>query len=160
MIEKRPDETFGDYVKRLRERKGYSQRKLSYLTGISNSTISRIEKGETLNPDLDTLKLLAKYLNVDEIYLIKAAGYPDNSDVQNIENHQTMNKLTPKDEKDIAKDLEKIMNDLEHSEGLMFYNEPLTNEDKELLKQALEFGLRVVKQRNKEKYTPKKYKKK
>jgi hypothetical protein len=65
--------------------------------------------------------------------------------------------ITPKDEKDIAKDLERIMSDLTQADGLMFYNEPMTDEDKKLLRDAIDVGLRAVKQRNKARYTPKKY---
>ncbi len=38
------NESFGEYITRLRKLKGYSQRKLALITGISNTTISRIEK--------------------------------------------------------------------------------------------------------------------
>lgn len=75
MLEKEQGETFAQYIIRLRKSKGYSQRKLAQVTGISNTTISRIEKGETLSPDIDTVKLLATHLKIDEIYMMKAAGY-------------------------------------------------------------------------------------
>jgi uncharacterized protein YgfB (UPF0149 family) len=60
----------------------------------------------------------------------------------------------------MAKDLERIIDDLSQVDGLMFYNEPMTEEDKQLLKEAIEFGLRMAKMRNKEKFTPKKYRNK
>ncbi len=93
------NESFGEYITRLRKLKGYSQRKLALITGISNTTISRIEKNITTNPDLNTLKLLAQHLNIDEIYMLEAAGYKDDS------NHNKQ--LNKKDEKEI----EKILNE-------------------------------------------------
>jgi len=75
MLLKNDSETFGQYITRLREAKGYSQRKLAMISGLSNTTIGRIEKSETENPDLLTLTTLAKHLNVDESYILQAAGY-------------------------------------------------------------------------------------
>lgn len=73
MLLKNDSETFGQYITRLREAKSYSQRKLAMVSGLSNTTIGRIEKGETENPDLPTLAALAKHLNVDESYMLRAA---------------------------------------------------------------------------------------
>lgn len=53
----------GQLVSELRKEKGFSQRKFAEISGLSNATISRIENGETHNPDIETLKLLAKYLD-------------------------------------------------------------------------------------------------
>lgn len=69
------NETFGQYIMRMRYLKGFTQRKLAQISGISNTTISRIEKGETTKPDLPTLKVLAQHLGIDELEIIKASGY-------------------------------------------------------------------------------------
>lgn len=55
---------FGIHLREQREIKGLSQRKLSKLTKISNSTISRIESNETI-PNLETIMKLTKVLNLD-----------------------------------------------------------------------------------------------
>lgn len=55
----------------MRRKKGYSQRKFAQISGLSNTTISRIENSETLHPDYETLKLLAKHLDIDVEHLIK-----------------------------------------------------------------------------------------
>ncbi|QAT40874.1 helix-turn-helix domain-containing protein [Clostridium sp. JN-9] len=148
MLKKMDNETFGKYIERLRDHKGYSQRKLAQVTGISNTTINRIEKNITNNPDLNTLKLLAKHLDVDEIYMLEASGYKR-------ENKST--DLNDKDERDIEKATEQFLNGLEG--GVMLNGEILDAEDLELFKQAVKNGLTYAKISNKKKYTPKKYRK-
>lgn len=58
----------------LRNKKGYSQRKLAMISGISNSTISRIENA-TSDADPETLRKLAPYLGISYETLMEAAGY-------------------------------------------------------------------------------------
>jgi transcriptional regulator with XRE-family HTH domain len=65
--------------------------------------------------------------------------------------------LTPKDERDIAKDLEKILSNLESDNALAFNGEPMDDETKELMRISLENSMRLAKQIAKKKFTPKKY---
>ncbi len=51
-------------VKQLREKLGLSQEKLARLADVSNNTIINIEAGKQDNPTIDTLKKIAKALNV------------------------------------------------------------------------------------------------
>ncbi len=51
-------------LKKLREQKGLSQDRLAKLADIANNTIIKIEQGENVNPTLDTLKKLAKALDI------------------------------------------------------------------------------------------------
>jgi len=51
-------------VKRLREKMGVSQEKLARLADVSNNTIINIEAGKQGNPTIETLKKIAKALNV------------------------------------------------------------------------------------------------
>ncbi len=51
-------------VKRLREKAGLSQEKLARLADVSNNTLINIEAGKQDNPTIDTLKKVAKALNV------------------------------------------------------------------------------------------------
>lgn len=46
----------------IRERAGYSQRKLSVLSGVPQPIISDIENGKTKSPTVDTAIKLAKAL--------------------------------------------------------------------------------------------------
>ena len=51
-------------VKQLREKIGLSQEKLARLSDVSNNTIINIEAGKQDNPTIDTLKKVARALNV------------------------------------------------------------------------------------------------
>lgn len=64
--------------------------------------------------------------------------------------------LSPKDEKDIAKRLAALENDLASQETLMLSGEILDEETRELLKSALEHAVKVSKLRAKKKFSPKK----
>ena len=53
---------YGEYLRRHRIASGYkSQRELAKVSGISSTTLSRIEN-EVQLPAIDTLRILAKYL--------------------------------------------------------------------------------------------------
>lgn len=82
---------------------------------------------------------------------MKAAGYLVD------EEEKPYYVLTEKDEADIAKRLEAMMNDLESDSALAFMGEPMDEEDRELLRLSLENALRMSKQMAKKKFTPKKY---
>jgi len=58
-------------VKRLREKMGISQEKLARLADVSNNTIINIEVGKQNNPTIETLRKIAKALNVPVEDLIK-----------------------------------------------------------------------------------------
>lgn len=51
-------------LKKIREEKGLSQDRLAKLADVANNTIIKIEQGENINPTLDTLKKIAKALDV------------------------------------------------------------------------------------------------
>ena len=58
-------------IKKYRKKKGISQDKLSKLAGVTYNTIIKIESGATLNPRVDTLRLIAKGLGVTVDNLLK-----------------------------------------------------------------------------------------
>ncbi|NCO84752.1 XRE family transcriptional regulator [Candidatus Roizmanbacteria bacterium CG_4_8_14_3_um_filter_34_9] len=58
-------------IKRLREKTGLSQEKLARLADVSNNTIINIEVGKQNNPTIETLKKIAKALEVGVDDLIK-----------------------------------------------------------------------------------------
>jgi len=51
-------------VKKMREAKGLSQEKLARLADVANNTLIKMETGENKNPTLETLKRVAKALEV------------------------------------------------------------------------------------------------
>jgi len=58
-------------VKRFREKMGLSQEKLARLADVSNNTIINIEAGKQDNPTIETLKKIAKALEVGVDDLIR-----------------------------------------------------------------------------------------
>ena len=58
-------------LRKLRESKGFTQEKLARLADVANNTIIKIEAGKNQNPTLDTLKKIAKALEVSVHDLIK-----------------------------------------------------------------------------------------
>lgn len=113
---------------------------------FSNGYISQLRKGVF---PADRLAKISEYLNLSPSYLM--TGEDDFQE----------DKLTEKDEKDIAKDLDNIMRKLQNGEnGPASYNgEELSDEAMELFRDELQIALKRLKIINKEKYTPNKYKK-
>jgi hypothetical protein len=67
--------------------------------------------------------------------------------------------LTEKDRRDIAKDLELMMQQLDAGGDLMFDGDPISDEARASIRNALQMGLEIAKVKNKERFTPKKYRK-
>lgn len=129
--------------KQLCKEKGVTQKQaLADMRMGRNSAQSWISG----RPSLETLQKIADYFDMttDEVLGTETKKAPD---------------LTAKDERDIARNLEAIMADLEHSGDLMFDGDPMSDEARASMRNAIELGLRAVKQLNKETYTPKKYRK-
>lgn len=120
-----------------------NQSDLEKALGFGKGTISKWRGNP--NPSAVKLLLIADYFGVSTDYLLKG----NNSG------------LTEKDNRDIAKDLDSIMEKLTAGEdGPASYNGmELDPEAAELFRDELEIALRRLKIINKEKYTPKKYKK-
>lgn len=123
-------------------------KELGEIIGVAESTISQYETGKR-EPDFETLLKLGEFFNVSVDYLLRG---------DNPQNNKTP-ALTKKDERDIAKTLANLKETLENEEGLMFDGDPMSDEAKESILAAMELGLQAAKLKNKEKYTPKKYKK-
>ena len=67
--------TFGQYIKKLRDDNGVSQRVLAEKAGVSNTEISRIESGERQKPSPAILKAIHVFLGVTYEELMTKAGY-------------------------------------------------------------------------------------
>ena len=119
-------------------------------TGITKSTFSDWKNGRS-KPKQEKLQKIADYFGVTVDYLMTGKEAPK----------EKPQELTERDERDIAKDLDNIMSKLSSGDaGPASYNgEELDPEAAELFRDELELALRRLKIINKEKYTPKKYKK-
>ena len=65
------NQNLANNIKKLREAKGLSQEKLARLADVANNTLIKMESGENQTPTLDTLKKVAKALDVSVDDLIK-----------------------------------------------------------------------------------------
>ena len=63
--------TIGNNIKKYRNKLGISQDKLSKLASVTLHTLTKIETGATPDPRIETLKKIAKGLNVSVDNLIK-----------------------------------------------------------------------------------------
>lgn len=127
-------------IKQLANDRGISLPTLEAELGFGNSTIVKWDKS---TPNAEKLNAVAKYFGVSMDYLLNGT------------------ELTEKDNKDIAKDLENIMNKLANEEdGPASYDgENIPEDDREMFAAQLEIMLRRLKTINKEKYNPNKNKK-
>lgn len=130
--------TLVERIRVLANKEGLNLPELEIKLGLGNGTISRWNKSK---PNTDKLLVIADHFNVSIDYLLGR-------------------ELTEKDEKDITKDLESIMEKLEsRDDGPASYKgEDIDPEAAELFRDELKIALRRLKIINKEKYTPKKYK--
>lgn len=136
-----------EVFEQLLQKKGVSSYKVAKEAGVTQTALSNWKSGRS-TPTAKTLQKIADYFGVTIDYLMTG----DNSSEQG---------LTARDDRDIAKDLDSIMEKLTSGEnGPASYNgEEISPEAAELFKDELEIALKRLKLINKDKYTPKKYKK-
>ena len=139
-------------IRELRKSKKMSQKELADMLFVNQTAVSQWERNVT-TPNSVTLKKLSEIFNVSIDYILgNETATATNS---------TDDGLTEHDNRDIAKDLDNIMEKLSKEEaGPASYNgEDLDPEAAELFREELKIALKRLKLINKEKYTPKKYKK-
>ena len=148
-------------LKQRRKELGLTLAQIADMMGVAEATVQRWESGNIKSIRHDKIAKLAEVLNVNPASLMGWQSTSEETTSRNISGATTNStaSLTEKDERDIAKDLEAIMDNLEHVDGLMFDGNPMSDEARESMRAAIELGLKTVKLLNKETYTPKKYKK-
>lgn len=134
-------------IKELREKKGIGQKALAADLRVTQPTISDWEAGRKV-PSSKSASRLADYFGVSMDYLLCRENP--------VKETATLN---ARDQRDIAKSMEELTERLMSEEGLMFNGNPITPEQKQSLLNAMQLGVEAAKLRNKEKYTPKKYRK-
>jgi transcriptional regulator with XRE-family HTH domain len=98
-------ENFGEYLKTLRVEKRLSLREVDQQSGVSNSYLGLIERGQRPIPGADILKKLAPVYDVPVRDLLRVAGYLKNEDAS----------LTENDEVEMA--FKYVMNDPRYKSG-------------------------------------------
>lgn len=126
----------GKNLQRIRESKDLGVNELSRLADVNASYISSIERGAKTNPSPTILNKLSDALGVsiDEFFKDES-----NTEINNIE------ELAHRDITSIEDALEII----ESQEGLMLKGEILTDDDKILLANALQLGMKYVLEKKK-----------
>ena len=135
---------FSSRLKELRAKKGLSQAELAKRLGVTQQAVGRWERDKNL-PDNDILKKISVMFGVSLDYLL------DN----NTHRNDGLPPLTPKDERQIARDLEDMVDSLNGAAAMS--DDPEDEEDREMLKAALLHAMTLSKRMAKKKFTPKKY---
>ena len=140
-----------DIFMQLMEEKGVTAYRVAKDTGITQATLSRWKTGK-VSPSIETLQVLAEYFGVTIDYLMGNA-HIDEQTPPKTQKAPTLNK---KDERDIKKKMDEMLEIFDSADALMFDGEPLDDETRQLLRESYENQLRITKQLAKAKFTPKK----
>src|SRR5699024_547777 len=126
----------------LREQKNMSQVELSNLMNLNKNVMGRIERGERPLRDNEILKL-AQIFNVSTDLIL---GKQETADRLEEKDYWSYVEQT---EKDVAKQVESLIDRVEEEENLYFYGEPITADERNLLAGIREGGWRVSKEKGK-----------
>ncbi len=132
--------------------KNINQVDLCQRTGIPKSPMSMYLSGER-SPRQNRLSQIAEKFNISEAWLMEYDVPMERTDSLSDET------LSQKDKRDILDIISSTKAELLSQEGLMFDGDPASPEAIESILNAMEIGMEMAKKKNKEKYTPKKYKK-
>lgn len=137
------------YLADRRKELGLTMKQVAEAVGVSEATVSRWESGQIANMRRDRISTYAKVLQVRPTFIM--TGEIDSPETQKA---PTLNK---KDERDIKKKMDEMLELFDSADALMFDGEPLDEETRQLLRDSYENQLRITKQLAKAKFTPKKY---
>jgi transcriptional regulator with XRE-family HTH domain len=74
---------FGDFLRKLREKKGVSLKEAEKAIGVSNAYISQLETGTRKKlPDPERIRAIANYYNVSVAELLEKAGYYEPEEIK------------------------------------------------------------------------------
>lgn len=136
------------YLKDYWKNTGLLPTRFAKLPGLTTATISNWKAGR-YTPKQDKLQKIADYFGVSIEYIMTGKE----------SQKEEASSLTKRDEKEIN-DILSNTEVLLQQEGLMFDGDPASPEAIESILSAMKIGMEMAKKRNKEKYTPKKYRKK
>lgn len=139
-----------DRYRTIRDSRNLKDSQVAKETGITKSTFSEWKAGK-YTPKPDKLQKIADYFGVPLSYLLTGKMEEEVKDKSP--------ELTRRDERDIEKILDQTRDQLLSQDGLMFDGQPATPEAIDSILSAMQIGMELAKKKNKEKYTPKKYKK-
>ena len=138
-----------EIFEQLLQKRGVTAYRVAKETGVTQTALSNWKSGRS-TPTTKTLQKIADYFGVTIDYLMTGKEPEE-------QNEPT---LTAKDQRDIQQILDQAREQLMNQEGLMFDGDPASPEAIESILSAMQVGMELAKKKNKEKYTPKKYRKK
>ena len=97
---------FKNMVENARKIKAYSQRELSKIIGLSQSTYNDIINGKIKKPDIDILKRIAEELDLSLDLMLKESGYGESFSIYGIDKYKNNS----------TKDLKKLIDEYKKSE--------------------------------------------
>ncbi|MEW8973940.1 MAG: helix-turn-helix transcriptional regulator [Tissierellaceae bacterium] len=127
----------GENLKKIRLENKLGINELSRISGVNASYISAIERGVKNNPSQDILKKLGNALNVSVDEFFK-----EDEEIKKEKIKELVNKEITS--------VEDALEIIRFQDGLMFNGEVLTDEDKLLLANALQLGMKYVLEKKKE----------
>ena len=134
-------------VKDLCEKDGTSMNQVEMELGFGKGYLSKLGKS---TPNTKKIQIIANHFGVSLDYLLSGAK----------EQVEKSPELTARDEKDITKTLNKVMEQFENNEnGPLYYDgEEIDETSRILIRNAFEYIIRETKKENKVKYNPNKNK--
>ena len=135
---------FFDRFKQLCDENGISIYKAATEIGLNRAAANKWKGGSI--PNGQTVTKLADFFGVTNDYLLG----------KEIEKTPV---LTKRDERDIAATMEQLISQLADGDALMFDGDPMSDEARASMLSAMRLGLEAAKIKNKERFTPKKYRK-
>ena len=159
----------GEWIKQYRKERGLSMQRFADMCGFSKAYIGQLEKGinpktkKPMSPTMQTFTKIANSVGMSVDQLLEKLD--DDQPVSIPKNAapapaEPPTGLTARDERDIERRLDAIMNDLVPGTGLAFYDgKELTEKERDLLRISLKNSMELVRSMAKERFTPKKYKK-
>lgn len=135
-----------EIFEKLLKEHGVTAYRVAKETGVTTATLTSWKQGK-YTPKPEKMQKIADYFGVSLTYLMTGKEATEKEP-----------KLKPKDQKDI-KEILANTEQLLKQDGLMFDGDPASPEAIESILSAMQIGMEMAKKKNKEKYTPKKYKK-
>ena len=126
-------------IRHYMEKYNKTRQEMCDALGVKYTTFTDWVNGNSY-PRIDKIELMANYFGISKADLV--------------EDRNDDSSLTARDEI-----LEQTKEQLLSQEGLMFDGDPASPEAIESILAAMQIGMEMAKKKNKEKYTPKKYKK-
>lgn len=131
-------------VKELCKMKGVSMNTAEKEIGVAKGYISKLGKS---NPNMTTLQKIADYFGVSIDYLMASK-----------EDQPAETMISQRNERDIKTILSNT-EQLLKQDGLMFDGEPASQEAIDSILSAMRIGMEIASEKNRQRFTPKKYKK-